>query len=94
MKSYYFRGPVRFYEPLEESQRTKSSALYPLDEDLTSRLSAIKLTSIGGVKNDLGKNSLDISVDSSNSTDSSDVARELSWDVSRYGFDLTWRDLI
>lgn len=81
------RGPVRFYEPLEESQRAKSSALYPLDEDLTSRLSAIQLTGISGVKNDLGKNSLDISVDSSNSTDSSDAAKELSWDVSRLEID-------
>lgn len=78
------RGPVRFYEPLERSSSSKNPALYPLDEDLTSRLSAIQLTSLTGVgESHPGQtNSLDISVDS-NSTDSADVARELSWDVSR-----------
>lgn len=74
------RGPVRFYEPLEGSPSAKNASLYPLDEDLTSRLSAIQLTSISDQG---GKSSLDISVDSNNSGDSSDIARELSWDVSR-----------
>jgi len=74
------RGPVRFYEPLEGSPPAKNASLYPLDEDLTSRLSAIQLTSISDQG---GKNSLDISVDSNHSGGSSDVARELSWDVSR-----------
>jgi len=73
------RGPVRFYEPQKESPRGKSSSLYPLDEDLTSRLSAIQLTSITGHSND----SLNHSVDSTNSTDSTDCVRDLSWDVSR-----------
>ena len=45
-------------------------------------MSAIQLTSISDQG---GKSSLDISVDSNNSGDSSDIARELSWDVSRYG---------
>jgi len=72
------RGPVRFYEPHEESPRAKTS-LYPLDEDLTSRLSAIQLTSITGHQND----NLNHSVDSNNSTDSADGVRDLSWDVSR-----------
>jgi len=86
------RGPVRFYEPLEGSPSSKSAALYPLDEDLTSRLSAIQLSNITGCGDpNPGQsrdphpgqtNSLDISGDS-NSTDSTDVARELSWDVSR-----------
>ena len=47
-------------------------------------MSAIQLTSISDQG---GKNSLDISVDSNHSVDSSDVARELSWDVSRYGLE-------
>jgi len=78
------RGPVRFYEPLEGSPPSKSSSLYPLDEDLTSRLSAIQLSSFTGVSSNTEpvQSSLDCSTDSS-STDSSDVARKLSWDVSR-----------
>jgi len=77
------RGPVRFYEPHEESARAKTSCLYTLDEDLTSRLSAIQLTSVSGASND-GKDSLNYSVDSNDSTERScDGVKDLSWNVSR-----------
>jgi len=74
------RGPVRFYEPLEGSppQGVRPS-IYPLDEELTSRLSAIQLGNLGDAKR-----SLDYSVESSsNSNDSNDLTSELSWNVSR-----------
>ena len=85
MEFYFFaRGPVRFYEPHEESSRAKTSCLYTLDEDLTSRLSAIQLSSISAASND-GKDSLNYSVDSNNSTErSSDGVQDLSWNVSRF----------
>ena len=37
-----FRGPVRFHDPIYKS--SDHSVLYPLDEDLTSKLSSIQLS--------------------------------------------------
>eukprot|EP00092_Neocalanus_flemingeri_P013483 GFUD01014542.1.p1 GENE.GFUD01014542.1~~GFUD01014542.1.p1 ORF type:complete len:245 (+),score=66.00 GFUD01014542.1:248-982(+) len=78
------RGPVRFYEPLEGSPPSKMSPLYPLDEDLTSRLSAIQLSSISGGSGQVSNSdSVQTSLDISAGAGSRDVAKELSWDVSR-----------
>lgn len=82
------RGPVRFYEPLEGSPPPKNSSLYPLDEDLTSRLSAIQLSTFSGGGHQAceagsGQSNLELSGDSQDSRENRDVARSLSWDVSR-----------
>jgi len=87
------RGPVRFNEPLENSRSSNSSSLYTLDEDLTTRMSAIQLGSIGcenGVTQSSSNNRLNSSldVDSSNSSDSFDAAtKDLSRNVSRLQLD-------
>ena len=77
VKSYMtgrLRGPVMFYKPHEETRYGKQISLFPLDESVTSKLSAIQLTS-----NDC----LTHVVDSNNSTDGNDDVRDLSQNVSR-----------
>lgn len=38
------RGPVRFHDPCSRQSSSPTSMLYPLDEDITSKLSSIQLT--------------------------------------------------